>query len=69
MKTAIYFETDQTQIILTPENEREKLLTDALKDGVCSVNIYHGSFYQCNGGWLEKNSLILNFLNCPGEEA
>lgn len=55
MKTAIYFENGKTQIVLTPENDWEKLV---LKDIIprTEVRVERGSFYECAGGWKRKGS-------------
>lgn len=66
MKTAIYIEDGDVQLVLTPQNEWEK---NALKSfgNDLSVSLKRGGFYECQGGWHrhslypseEDNSVIL----------
>ena len=50
MKTAIYIEDGDVQLVLTPQNEWER---NALKSFGPSLNakIMEGEFYTCEGGW------------------
>jgi hypothetical protein len=63
MKTAIYIENGLTQLVLTPETDFEKGIIGKIEKGAQKVNIYTGSFYNCQGGWTrhgrETDSLIL----------
>ena len=71
MKVAIYFD-GVGQLVLTPENETEKRILDAIYQDVDRVtigepiakaSIYRGSFYACAGGWVresaDRDSLIV----------
>ena len=63
MKTAIYIENGDTQLVLTPENEWEKNVITSINKGQESVKIFSGSFYECRGGYHRSGttdeSLIL----------
>lgn len=63
MKTAIYIENRVTQLVLTPENDWEEAIVKTIHEGAKEIQIYHGGFYQCNGGWnresTHRNSLML----------
>ena len=65
MKIAIYGEKEVNQIVLTPENDWEKQIINDCKDGK-KITIFHGSFYDCRGGWTrqgstDEGSLIIKF--------
>ena len=51
MKVALYIEEGREQIVLTPENDTEKMVLAKLEDSSRSVEILHGSFFTCQGGW------------------
>lgn len=51
MKVALYIEDGLEQIVLTPETDTEKGIIGKLGDASRTLEIKHGSFYQCNGGW------------------
>lgn len=63
MKTAIYQKADRLQVVLTPETEFEKSALKLLSDADHGVEIYTGSFYDCQGGWSrqggEDNSTLI----------
>ena len=50
MKTAIYIEDGDVQLVLTPQNEWER---NALKSFGSDVRatVIQGEFYTCQGGW------------------
>lgn len=62
MKTAIYSQDGVTQIVLTPENEWEKLVVEGIETGD-TLSVTRGSFYECRGRWVREGnteeSLIL----------
>lgn len=62
MRTAIYIENGETQIVLTPETDNERAVL-ALAEKGKTVTIKRGSFYECRGGWyrqgMDENSVIL----------
>lgn len=65
MKTAIYIEDGDVQLVLTPENEWEKNAMNSFGQNM-TVNVMRGQFYSCAGGWNrhtresdEERSLIL----------
>ena len=51
MKTAIYIEDGVTQLVLTPEGKYEKDVIKGIGDKIGRVQVFHGSFYGCQGGW------------------
>ncbi len=67
MKVAIYIERGVTQLILTPENQWERDVTEKiLPSGEHSISAMRGTFYECQGGWFRhglssttEDSLIL----------
>ena len=62
VKTAIYIEDGNTQIVLTPDNDWEKTVLAAFT-GSAEIKISRGEFYECGGGWVrqgsDKESVIL----------
>ena len=50
-------------MVLTPENETEKRILDAVYQDGNPASIYRGSFYACVGGWVresaDRDSLIV----------
>lgn len=55
MKTAIYVEDGTTQVVLTPESDFEKDVLSKFEYGAAKVNLFHGSFYDCRGGWVRQS--------------
>ena len=66
MRVAIYLESGETQVILTPENDWEDDVCTALEDGK-GLSIMRGQFYECHGGWFrqgpDKDSLMIRINN------
>lgn len=59
MKVALYIEEGREQIVLTPENDTEKMVLAKLEDSSRTIEIKHGSFYACQGGWTRhKQSFV-----------
>lgn len=54
MKVALYIEEGWEQIVLTPENDTEKMVLAKLEDSNRTIEIKHGSFYECQGGWQRQ---------------
>lgn len=52
MKIALYIEDGFEQIVLTPQSETEKAILGKLSDGSRTLSIKHGSFFECQGGWV-----------------
>ena len=52
MKTAIYFDGNDAQIVLTSENDWEKSVLKAFENSKASV--FRGSFYEANGGYFRQ---------------
>lgn len=50
MKTAIYIEDGDVQLVLTPENDWEKNALNSFGDNM-SATVMRGQFYACAGGW------------------
>jgi len=50
MKTAIYIEDGDVQLVLTPENEWEQKTLNSFGPDL-TATIKHGQFYTCEGGW------------------
>ena len=50
MKTAIYIQDGDVQLVLSPENEWEKNALKSFGDNM-DVTVMRGSFYACAGGW------------------
>ena len=53
MKTAVYIEDGLTQLVLTPETDFEKSVSEKIVEG--NVTIKRGGFYRCVGGWVREN--------------
>jgi len=56
MKIAYYLEGGLQQLVLTPETEEEKKLAN-LFDKYTDLEVYRGSFYSCQGGWVRQADL------------
>lgn len=56
MKTAFYIAEGRTQVVLTPENDWEKRVVDAIAKRPADLTILRGSFYECQGGWTRNAS-------------
>lgn len=68
MKTAVYIQDGEAQIVLTPENDWEKRVIDALSgEGIRCVR--RGSFYRCNGGWMRQGTDDESLILSLGERA
>lgn len=63
MKTAIFIQDGDTQLVLTPETKWEESVLKGIADGKEEVEIRRGEFYECQGGWWRggggNDSLIL----------
>ena len=55
MKTAIYIEDSILQVVLTPETDEEKAVLSLVEKKEI-VEIYRGSFYACQGGWVRQRN-------------
>ena len=70
MKTAIYIEDGDVQLVITPQNDWERNALKSFGDNM-SVSVMRGEFYECSGGWHrqtrynsnEERSLILRVKN------
>lgn len=52
MKIALYIADGLHQLVLTPESEHERNMLGLLRDKQHDLSIEHGSFYECQGGWM-----------------
>jgi len=52
MKTSIFIQQGDVQLVLTPENEFERnALKALLPEGEITSHVMRGQFYECQGGW------------------
>ena len=62
MRTAIYMEQGEIQIVLTPEDSEEKRILE-LFDNRKVAETHWGNFYGCQGGYFrttgDENSLMI----------
>lgn len=56
MKTAIYIRNGRTQVVLTPENDIEKMAIKTIEDSEHSLTLARGTFYDCQGGWTRQRA-------------
>ena len=54
MKTAIYIEDGVVQLVITPTSDFEKDALKSFKGKPVKAEIYHGTFYDCRGGWTRQ---------------
>lgn len=55
MKIALYISEGVEQIVLTPETDTERALLGNLTAHDRDLSIKHGSFFDCQGGWIRHN--------------
>lgn len=55
MKSAIYLDEADTQLVLTASNEWEKNILRMLNASMPDKT-YWGEFYACQGGWIRQSS-------------
>lgn len=55
MKTAIYIEDGNVQLVITPETEWEKKALGDFEREPLTARIFSGSFYDCRGGWTRQS--------------
>ena len=60
MKTAIYIEDSILQVVLTPETDEEKAVLSLVEKKEI-VEIYCGSFYACQGGWVRQRNFPIQY--------
>jgi len=63
-KIAIYIEDGLTQIVVTPETDFEKNALKNAESDKLEAKIFHGSFYDCRGGWVRQKDVNLGMF--PG---
>ena len=56
MKTAIYIEDGVLQLVITPETKFEKDVISMMTDKEITAQIFSGSFYDCQGGWVRQKA-------------
>jgi len=54
MKTALYFDENDAQLVLTPETEWEKSILKMIRASYPDATFW-GEFYACNGGWIRQS--------------
>lgn len=66
MKIALYIEDGLEQIVLTPETDTEKAILSKLTDDSRDIEIKHGAFYGCQGGWIRHKDW--SFAKVPSSD-
>jgi len=56
MKTAIYIEDGVLQLVITPESKFEKDVISMMINEKINAQIFSGSFYDCQGGWIRQQN-------------
>lgn len=56
MKTVTYIEDGVVQLVITPTSVFERNSLALFKQKPLEVKIFHGSFYDCRGGWTQQES-------------
>jgi len=56
LKTAIYIEDGDVQLVLSPENEWEQNALKSFGDNM-DVTVMRGAFYACAGGWHRHTAI------------
>ena len=51
MKTALFFDEQTAQLVLTADTEWEKTMLKMLHTNYPDIS-FVGEFYDCNGGWV-----------------
>lgn len=60
MKSAIYLDEGNTQLVLSHENEWEKNILKMLNQSF-PEQTYWGEFYACQGGWIRQSPYSFNY--------
>lgn len=82
MKTALFIQDGQLQVVLTPTVDSEQAILNLVEKKE-KVSFHRGSFYECNGGWtryreswensygdrISDTSLIITLRDPRPEEA
>lgn len=63
MKIALYIEDGLEQIVLTPEGDTERSILAKLTDETRTLEIKHGSFYECRGGWMRHKASFIGLYD------
>ena len=53
MKTALFLDEQDLQVVLTPQSEQEKYLLKLMRERLPNMT-YEGGFYSCQGGWVRQ---------------
>jgi len=69
MKTAIYIEDGVVQLVLTPESEFEKNAMTSFGTKPLEAEIFHGSFYDCRGGWVRQKEINRHSTTPPEDKS
>lgn len=67
MKTAIYIEDGAVQLVLTPENDFERQTVGSIADKTTTLQVFHGMFYDCRGGWTRQREVTPGAVFEPRE--
>lgn len=68
MKTSYFINEGRTQIVLTPENDFEKNVVNEIKNRETNVQVFKGSFTECQGGWTRLYEDIETVMICFDKE-
>lgn len=68
MRIALYIEDGLEQVVLTPESDSETAILARIHDGSRQIELKHGSFYECRGGYVRyEPSYMSSGMYSPSE--
>ena len=67
MKSAIYIDSGQVQVVLTPQDEFEHNILKSLRIKPLIMAVREGSFYECQGGWVREGREFQSLIICVRE--
>jgi hypothetical protein len=53
MKTAVYLDEGNTQLVITADNDWERNILKMIHNSL-PASTYWGEFYACRGGWIRQ---------------
>lgn len=59
MKTALFFNDKDAQLVLTADTKWEKTMLEMLHENYPEIS-FVGEFYDCNGGWVRMKKTYPN---------
>lgn len=69
MRITVMFDSQQlTQIVISPENDRERALLKSIPETAAGHVHHDSSYYECRGGWMRpthENSALVISLKDP----